>query len=125
MIEEYKQSQKNLLAESYHSSQALHLRHLVRHLGAVADAPCDRVCFRDLDRFLKDRLSNRHPNTAERERITLLQLYKWAAAQGYVEHSPASVPAPIKGGVDRPPARTSDGRRLCPQRLPGAPRPGR
>jgi hypothetical protein len=102
LIREYKESQKNLLAESYHYSQALHLRHLVKHLGDLADAPCDRVSFRDLDRYLKDRLTKRHPNTAERERITLMQFYKWIVAQGYLAASPAAALSPIKGGVGRP-----------------------
>lgn len=106
LIEEYKKSQKNLLAESYHSSQAMHLRHLVRHIGDLADAPCDRVGFRDLDCYLKARLALRHPNTAERERITLLQFYKWVVSQGHLNASPAAGLAPIKGGVDRPPFRT-------------------
>lgn len=106
LIEEYKESQKNLLAESYHYSQAIHLRHLAKHLGDLVDAACDRVGYRDLDHYLKDRLSKRHPNTAERERITLLQFYKWVVAQGHLGSSPAAALAPIKGGVDRPPFRT-------------------
>lgn len=106
LIEDYKESQKNLLAESYHYSQAMHLRHLVRHLGELADAPCDQVGFRDLDRYLKIRLGERHANTAERERITLMQFYKWVVVQGYLAASPATGLAPIKGGVDRPPFRT-------------------
>ena len=36
LIDEYLESQKNLLAESYHYSQAMHLRHLVRHLDKLA-----------------------------------------------------------------------------------------
>jgi integrase len=106
LIEEYKESQKNVLAPSYHYTQALHLRHLVRHLGDLADAPCDRVGHRDLDRYLKARLAARHPITAERERITLLQFYKWVVRQGYLPASPADGLTPIKGGEDRPPFRT-------------------
>jgi len=107
LIEEYKESQKNLLADSYHYSQAMHLRHLVRHLGKLAEAPCDQVGFRDLDGYLKARLTKRHPNTAERERITLLQFYKWVVAQGHLDSSPAAGLTPIKGGVDRPSFRTT------------------
>ena len=54
----------------------MHLRHLMKHLGRRADDPCDTVAFRDLDGYLQARLAERHPNTAERERITLLQFYK-------------------------------------------------
>jgi integrase len=107
LAEEYKANQKDRLAPSYHYSQAMHLRHLVRHLGAAAaDAPCDQVGFRDLDRYLKVRLAERHPNTVERERITFLQFYKWAVQQSYLTVSPADGLAPIKGGEDRPPFRT-------------------
>src|SRR4051794_38411273 len=48
LAEQYKASVKDLIAPSYHSSQAMHLRHLLRHLGGLADEPCDRVGFRDL-----------------------------------------------------------------------------
>ncbi len=106
LIEQYKESQQNLLAESYHYSQAMHLRHLVRHLGERAETPCDMVGYRDLDGYLKARLAERHPNTAERERITILQFYKWVVAQGHLGASPAAMLSPIKGGVDRPPFRT-------------------
>lgn len=106
LADEYALSQKDLLAPSYHYSQKMHLRHLMRHLGRLADAACDHVGFRELDRYLKARLSERHPNTAERERVTLLQFYKWAVRQGYLPSSPASGLAPIKGGEDRPPFRT-------------------
>jgi integrase len=106
LAEEYATSVKDLLAPSYHYSQAMHLRHLLRHLAALADVPCDRVAFRDLDGYLKKRLAERHANTAERERITLLQFYKWAVQQGHLSASPAAGLAPIKGGEDRPPFRT-------------------
>jgi len=43
LIDAYRISQKPLLAPSYHASQSMHLRHLVRHLGPLADAPADRV----------------------------------------------------------------------------------
>ena len=79
----------------------------MRHLDGRADDPCDAVTFRDLDGFLQSRLAQRHPNTAERERISLLQFYKWIVRQKYLALSPAAGLAPIKGGEDRPPFRTS------------------
>jgi integrase len=106
LIEEYKESQKSLMAPSYLYSQAMHLRHLVRRLGERADRHCDQVAFRDLDGYVKKRLGERHPNTAERERITLMQFYKWAVHQGYLANSPAAGLERIKGGEDRPPFRT-------------------
>jgi len=96
LAEEYEKSVRDLLAPSYLYSQAMHLRHLMRHLGKLADLPIDRVGFRDLDGFLKARLATRHPNTAERERISLLQFFKWTVQQGYLTSSPASGLTPIK-----------------------------
>jgi integrase len=106
LADAYAKSVKVLLAPSYHCSQVMHLRHLMRHLGDRADAPCDQIGFPDLDGYLKARLAERHPNTVERERITLRQYYKWAVQHGYVKDSPAAGLAPIKGAEDRPPFRT-------------------
>lgn len=106
LADRYGTSVKDLLAPSYHASQTMHLRHLVRHLGGLADDPCDRVGFRELDGYLKKRLAERHANTAERERITLLQFYKWVVQQGHLAASPAAGLERIKGGEDRPPFRT-------------------
>jgi integrase len=107
LVDLYTAAIKTLVAPSYHASQAMHLRHLLRHLGCRADRSCDAVTVRDLDGFVQARLAARHPNTAERERITLLQFYKWAVRQEYLSASPAAGLAPIKGGEDRPPFRTA------------------
>jgi hypothetical protein len=106
LIDAYTAALKPLAAPSYHSSQAMHLRHLLGHLGPKGDEPCDAVTFRDLDGYLQARLAERHPNTAERERITLLQFFKWVVRQEHLPTSPAAGLAPIKGGEDRPPFRT-------------------
>jgi integrase len=107
LIDLYTAALKPLAAPSYHSSQAMHLRHLLRHLGTKGDEPCDAVTFRDLDGYLQARLAKRHANTAERERITLLQFCKWVVRQEHLPTSPAAGLAPIKGGEDRPPFRTA------------------
>ena len=52
MIDLYTAAQTNLVAPSYLASQAMHLRHLLKHLGRRAGEPCDGVTFRDLDGFL-------------------------------------------------------------------------
>lgn len=106
LTELYTAALKPLVAPTYHSSQAMHLRHLLEHIEGKADEPCDAVTFRDLDGYIQARLAKRHPNTAERERITLLQFYKWVVKQGYQGESPAAGLAPIRGGEDRPPFRT-------------------
>src|SRR5262249_20808039 len=56
LIDLYTTALKPLAAPSYHASQAMHLRHLLRHLGPKGDEPCDAVMFRDLDGFLQARL---------------------------------------------------------------------
>jgi integrase len=106
LADQYAASQKSLLAPSYLYSQSVHLRHLARFLGGKADQPCRVVGYRDLDDFLKTRLETRHANTVERERITLLQFFRWVVQRGYLDQSPALGLAPIKGDVDRPPFRT-------------------
>jgi len=106
LISRYTAAQENLLAPSYHATQAIHFRHLARHLGSRIDDPCDKITFRDLDGYLQVRLAERHPNTVERERITLLQFYKWIVRQQYLTTSPTVGLLPIKGGDDPSPFRT-------------------
>jgi len=102
----YLESVRNRLAPSYWYSQAMHLRHFLKYLGNCADQPCDRIRLLELDQYLQIRLSQRHPCTAERERISLIQFYKWVVIHGYLTSSPASGLAPIKGGNDRAQFRT-------------------
>jgi integrase len=101
LTEEYGVSVKDVLAPSYHYSQMMHLRHLLRFLGERADSPCDQITFHDLDGYLKKRLAERHENTAERERITLLQFYKWVVQRTPLAESPAAGLARIVGGKDK------------------------
>ena len=105
-VDEYLSSQKNLLADSYHYTQKVHLNHLMKFLGDRAEEPSDLVADVDLGRYITTRLKQRNPGTAERERITLMQFYKWTVGQKYLQASPAAGLAPIKSGVDRPPFRT-------------------
>lgn len=100
LVDRYTAALKTLVAPSYHASHAMHLRHLMRHLDGRADEPCDGVTFRGLNGFVQARLAERHPNTAELERITLLR-------HKYLGDSPAAGLAPIMGGEDRPPFRTA------------------
>jgi integrase len=106
LVEAYGPSVKDMLAPSYHYSQMMHLRHLLKYLGDQADGPCDLVTFHHLDGYLKERLAKRHENTAERERITLLQFFKWAVRQEYLSHSPAAGLVRIVGGEDPDDFRT-------------------
>jgi integrase len=110
LIDEYLRCQKNLLAESYHYSQEMHLRHFSRFLNGLANTPCDQIGQKDLERFLHERLAIRDPATVARERVTLTQFYKWVCSQeatsGYP--SPASRLFTIKFGRDRDPFRTMD-----------------
>jgi integrase len=106
LVDEYVQGQEKLLAVSSHSTLAMHLRHLLRHLGDRSEEPCDRITHRDLDGFQQVRLAERDPVTVDKERGSVRQLYQWAVAQGYLGASPAAGLPAIKGGADRPPFRT-------------------
>lgn len=60
LSDRYAVNVKDLLAPSYHDSQRMHLRGLMSYLGDLADLPCNRVGFRDLDGYLnlpRDRIS--------------------------------------------------------------------
>lgn len=94
---EYLASQQHQLAETYRYSQGVHLRHLLRHLADRAQDPCDQLSHRDLERFLLTRLALRSANTANKERVTLIQFFKWIVRQGYLTTSPAAALAPLKG----------------------------
>jgi hypothetical protein len=91
LIGEYLASQEHLLSATYRYSQGVHLRHLLRFLGDRADRPCDQLVHRDLERFLHERIGKSSANTANKERITLIQLFKWVIRQGYLTGSPAEV----------------------------------
>ena len=108
LIQEYLESQRNLLAESYLYSQKIHLRHFTKHLGTLADTPCDRVGQKHLEEFLRARLAIRDPNTVARERVTLVQFYKWVATREFLaSYVPPATKLPVvKCGADRPPFRT-------------------
>lgn len=110
LIENYLADQKNMLAESYHYSQKIHLGHFTEHLSNLADAPCDQIKQQHLEKYLRGRLAIRDPSTVARERVTLIQFYKWVCSQ----ESFSSYPSPalklftIKFGRDRDPFRTLD-----------------
>lgn len=106
LVEEYLESQERLLAASSRSTLAMHLRHLMRHLGERAGEPCDRITHRDLAGFQQARLTERDPVTVDKERVSVRQLYTWAVTQGYLSVSPAAALPTVKGGEDRPPFRT-------------------
>ena len=108
LMEAYLKSPENMLAESYHSSQKIHLGHLAKHLDGLTDVPCDQVRQQHLEQFLRVRLAIRDPSTVHRERVTLMQFYKWVCSQESLASypSPASKLFTIKCGRDRDPFRT-------------------
>ena len=82
LMDEYLESQKNMLAESYRYSQKIHLGHFTKHLGDLVDASCDKVTRQHVEKFLYARLAIRNSNTVARERVTLIQFYKWLFRSG-------------------------------------------
>lgn len=108
LMDEYLESQKNMLAESYRYSQKIHLGHCTKYLGDLVDKPCDQVRQQHLEGFLRARLAIRDPATVARERVTIVQFYKWACSQESLSSyaSPASKLFTVKCGRDRDPFRT-------------------
>ncbi len=51
-------------------------------------------------------IKERSAATVHKERSTIVQLFDWAVANGFLALSPATRLLPIKGDVDRPPFRT-------------------
>ena len=106
LVPRYLEEQKPTMAESYHVTQAIHLKHLIAALGPKATEPCDRVTRRELEQHLQARLRNRKPTTVANERITVVLFFKWLAAQGYLETSPATELNTVKGSGERGQFRT-------------------
>jgi integrase len=105
LIAEYLAGQGHKARSSVYT-EGIHLRNLVRHLGARAEAPADRITHRDLEQFLQARLKVRTPATVHKERDTVGQFFRWLVAHGHLAASPASCLSPVKGEVDLPPFRT-------------------
>jgi len=105
LIADYLANQSHVAA-SYLYTQTVHLRTFRNKLGKQADSPCDRVTHRDLEQHLQARLKERTPDTVGKERFTLVKLFEWAVANGFLEASPAAGLPAIKGDADKKPFRT-------------------
>jgi integrase len=106
LIDDYLANQAHKAPSSVYT-EGVHLRNLASKLGDRTQAPADRVARRDLESFLQARLKERSPSTVDKERTTVIQLFRWAVAQGDLESSPAVDLPVIKGDVDLPPFRTA------------------
>jgi len=105
LIDDYLANQSQV-APSYLYTQSVHLRNFRRKLGHRADSPCDRLAHRDLDQYIQARLKERKADTVGKERFTLVKLFEWAVAHGFLDASPAAGLAAIKGDADKQPFRT-------------------
>jgi integrase len=94
-------------AETTAYTEGVHLRNLKRALGAKADGPVDRVTHRDLEAFVQGRLRLRKAATVDKERTTVIGLFRWAVAQGHLTDSPTTGLSPVQGEVDLPAFRTA------------------
>lgn len=105
-----KEFQGNLahLAASNRYTIGVHLRNLAKKLGKKAQSTVDRLERRDLEAFLQARLKERSHTTVGKERATIVQLFKWAVAQGHLVVSPATDLTRLKTGGDALPFRTSE-----------------
>ena len=105
LIADYLANQSHVAA-SYLYTQTVHLRNFRNKLGKRADTPCERVTRRDLDQYIQARLKERTPDTVGKERFTLVKLFEWAVAHGFLDVSPAVGLPAIKGDADKKPFRT-------------------
>lgn len=91
LIERYLAAKENTISANYLLSQKIHLGHLTKFLGADVDRPCCAVTQRKLEEYLLGRLKIRDPGTVARERVTLLQFYKWIASRQDVSEFPSPI----------------------------------
>ena len=105
LIDDYVANQSHKTASTAYT-EGVHLRNLKRKLGAKADAPADRIIYRDLEGYLQARRKERESSTVDKERTTIIGLFRRAVAHGHLEASPAFGLSPILGEVDLPPFRT-------------------
>jgi hypothetical protein len=87
-------------------TEAVHLRNLAKKLGAKVALPVDRLVHRDLESYIQVRVSERKASTVDKERTTIIGLFRWAVAHGHLDTSPANDLSPIQGEVDLPAFRT-------------------
>ena len=107
LIEAYQGYVVDRIAPSYFNSQKTHLRHFVKYLQARAQQPWTAITDQDIQGFLDRQLRSFDPNTVNKQRITLVQFYKWVVKnKRLLAHSPMREIEAIKYGYDRPPFRT-------------------
>ncbi len=106
LIDDYLANQAHKTPSSVYTEE-MHPRNLAGKLGGRVQVPADRIARRDLELFLQARLKERSPSTVDKERTTVIHLFRWALAQGDLESSSAVDLPVIKGDVDLPPFRTA------------------
>lgn len=75
-------------AESSVATERTHLSNLRRGLGPICDRLCNRVTEADLRMYLETRLTERSPVTVNKERTTILLLFKYAKREGFIKALP-------------------------------------
>jgi|GEM_PF-1666963 len=107
VVADYLQHIQHQAAPSYAASQKTHLRHFTRYLKATAEQPVSSVTEHQLQGFIDAQLAKYDPNTVNKQRITLVQFYKYVVRKRkLLPQSPMAGIEKIKFGCDRPPFRT-------------------
>ena len=105
LIKDYLENQAHKAPSTVYT-EGVHLRNVAARLGHLVDAPADRIGHRHLEQYIQDRLGERSPTTVDKERVTLIQLFKWAVARGDLAASPAAGLAALKADAEADGFRT-------------------
>ena len=98
---------EHIAAPSYSGSQRTHLKHFSEFLKSRAKDPITSIADHDIQRFINRQLVNLDPNTVNKQRITLVQFYKYVVKKRrLLPLSPMLNIDKISFGYDRSPFRT-------------------
>ncbi|WP_254509511.1 tyrosine-type recombinase/integrase [Anatilimnocola floriformis] len=98
---------EHVAAPSYSGSQRTHLKHFSEFLKSRAKEPITSIADQDIQRFINRQLANLDPNTVNKQRITLVQFYKYVVKKRkLLLLSPMLNIDKISFGYDRFPFRT-------------------
>ena len=94
-------------APSTRATERVHLRNLESWLGVRKEFGCDQISAADLEAYLVARSQQCEEATVEKERSTIVQLFRWAVAKRNLSASPATDLPEFKSEADSPRFKTT------------------